>query len=205
MRTHPREQQSARCDVNGQALPSPHRAQTNRDSPVRASNTGDGLSSANVDTPSKSNRPLPVGHGSTGSDARAVTSRTPVRTVAVMATLAAIVTGCGISPKAGPPNCATHAGIASATSPFPRSQLPRPFPPHQARLTSATRVTRAVITLAALRCQPTRLRLLRNTIPVRQRSRNSEPLCLQSRQKPLHPGSTPNPFRHAALQTAQRC
>ena len=58
-----------------------------------------------------------------------MTSRTPIRTVTVVATLAALATGCGGAiPKAGPPNCATQAGIASATSPFPRSHLPRPFP-----------------------------------------------------------------------------
>jgi hypothetical protein len=93
-----------------------------------AGNTSDGLSSANVDTPSKNNRLVPVGHGSKRSDARAMTSRTPARTVAVIATLAAVITGCGVKVKAGPPNCATQAGIAGATSPFPRSQLPRPFP-----------------------------------------------------------------------------
>jgi hypothetical protein len=61
---------------------------------------------------------------------RSVPTRTwtlPVRTAAVLAALAAIATGCGTQ-KAGPPNCATQAGIASATSPFPRSQLPGPFP-----------------------------------------------------------------------------
>jgi hypothetical protein len=53
----------------------------------------------------------------------------PGRTAAVIVTLAALATGCGGSrPKAGPPNCATQAGIASATSPFPSSHLPRPFP-----------------------------------------------------------------------------
>ena len=54
---------------------------------------------------------------------------TGVRTVGVIVTLAAMATGCGGStPKAGPPNCATQAGIASATSPFPGSRVPRPFP-----------------------------------------------------------------------------
>jgi hypothetical protein len=55
-------------------------------------------------------------------------STLPVRTVAVIATLAGIVTGCGSIQKAGPPPCATQAGIATATSPFPRSRLPQPFP-----------------------------------------------------------------------------
>jgi hypothetical protein len=58
-----------------------------------------------------------------------MTSPRPGRTAAVIVTLAALATGCGgITPKAEPPNCATQAGIASATSPFPRSRLPRPFP-----------------------------------------------------------------------------
>jgi hypothetical protein len=52
----------------------------------------------------------------------------------VDATLAAIVTGCGSIQKAGPPPCETQAGIASATSPFPRSHLPRPFPAERGRL-----------------------------------------------------------------------
>jgi hypothetical protein len=51
-----------------------------------------------------------------------------------VATLAAIVTGCGSIQKAGPPPCETQAGIASATSPFPRSHLPRPFPAARGRL-----------------------------------------------------------------------
>jgi hypothetical protein len=65
-------------------------------------------------------------HWSSGS--HAIISRTPIRTVAVIAALAALVAGCGSVDKAGPPPCDTQAGIASATSPFPGSHLPGPFP-----------------------------------------------------------------------------
>jgi hypothetical protein len=58
----------------------------------------------------------------------ALTCRARVLTVTAIATLAAMVAGCGASPKAGPPTCATQAGIASATGPFPTSHLPGPFP-----------------------------------------------------------------------------
>jgi hypothetical protein len=64
----------------------------------------------------------------------ALTRRARVLTVTAIATLAAMVAGCGASPKAGPPTCATQAGIASATSPFPTSHLPGPFPARRGTL-----------------------------------------------------------------------